>query len=76
MAYPNPATDLIKLIVKNYEVKNLSYQLNDANGSLLQDSKVESQETNISMQNLKPSLYFLKVTDNKKVLKTFKIIKK
>ena len=40
MAYPNPATDFIILIIKNYEVKNLSYQFYDINGSLLQDSKL------------------------------------
>lgn len=75
MAYPNPASDFIKLMIKNYEVDNLSYQLYDVNGSILQDNKIEGQETNISMLNLKPSVYFLKVTDNKKVVKTFKIIK-
>ena len=75
IAYPNPATDFIKLMIKNHDVGNLSYQFYNVNGNLLQDSKVESQETNISMQNLKPSVYFLKVTDNKKVVKTFKIIK-
>jgi hypothetical protein len=75
IAYPNPASDFIKLMIKNYEVDNLSYQLYDVNGSILQDNKIEGQETNISMLNLKPSVYFLKVTDNKKVVKTFKIIK-
>ena len=73
--YPNPAQDFVKLKIKNYEVENLRFQLYDINGSLLKDNKVEGQETNISMQNLLPSAYFLKVTDNNKVIKTFKIIK-
>jgi hypothetical protein len=73
--YPNPATDFFKLRIKNYEVENLRYQLYDINGSLLKDNKVEGNETRISMQNLLPSVYFLKVTDNNKVIKTFKIIK-
>jgi hypothetical protein len=75
MVYPNPATDFVKLKIENYEVKNLRYKLYDINGSLLKDNKVEGQEMNISMQNLLPATYFLKVTDNKKVIKTFKIIK-
>jgi hypothetical protein len=75
MVYPNPATDFVKLKIKNYEVKNLRYQLYDINGSVLQDNKVEGNETSISMQNLLPSVYFLKITDNNKVIKTFKIIK-
>jgi hypothetical protein len=73
--YPNPATDILKLKIENYEVKNLRYQLFDINGSLIKDNKVEGNETSIPMQNLLSSVYFLKVTDNNKVIKTFKIIK-
>jgi hypothetical protein len=73
--HPNPAQDFIILKIKNYEVVNLRYQLYDINGSLLLSNKVEGQEMNISMQNILPSVYFLKVADNNKVIKTFKIIK-
>jgi hypothetical protein len=75
VVYPNPTKDFVKLKIENYEVQNLRYQLYDINGSLIKDNKVEGQETNIIMQNLLPSIYFLKVTDNKKVVKIFKIIK-
>jgi len=75
VVYPNPATDFIRLKIENHEVQNLRYQLYDINGNILLSNKVEGQETNISMQNLKPSVYFLKVTDNNKVIKIFKIIK-
>jgi len=75
MVYPNPATDFVKLKIKNYEVLNLRYQLYDINARLLQDSKVEGNETNIVMSNYVSTTYFLKVTDNNKVIKTFKIIK-
>ncbi len=75
IVYPNPATDFIKLMIRNYEVKNLSYQLYDLNGSILQDDRIESNETQILMQNLKPSAYILKVIQGKKEIKTFKIIK-
>lgn len=75
MVYPNPATDYIKLNIKNYDVQNLRYHLYDINGILIKDNKVEGNETNISMQNLFPATYFLKVTDNNKVIKTFKIVK-
>jgi hypothetical protein len=56
-------------------VDNLSYQLYDMNGKLLQNRKVDGNETVITMGNLVPSTYFLKVTDNQKEVKTFKIIK-
>ena len=73
--YPNPATDFIKLKIKNYELQNLRYQLYDINGSILQDSKIVGNETTIVMSNSVSAIYFLKVTDNNKVIKTFKIIK-
>jgi len=73
--YPNPATDFIKLKIENYEAGNLRYQLYDINGNILLSNKVEGNETNIVMSNLVSATYFLKVTDNKKVIKTFKIIK-
>jgi hypothetical protein len=73
--YPNPATDFFKLSIKNYDVENLRYQLFDINGSLLQDNKIDSNEITISMQDLRPSTYFLKVIQGKKDIKTFKIIK-
>jgi len=75
VVYPNPATDFIKLKIENYEVKNLRYQLYDINGSLLQDNKIVGNETNIVMSNYMSATYFLKVTDNNKLIKTFKIIK-
>ncbi len=75
MVYPNPTTEFITLKIETYEVLNLRYQLNDIKGSLLQDNKIEGNETSIVMSSLLPATYFLKVTDNKKVVKTFKIIK-
>jgi Secretion system C-terminal sorting domain len=76
LVYPNPVTDNLKLEIKNYEIQNLRYKLYDNNGKLLQENKIEGNETNIIMNNLIPAIYFLKVTDNKKIVKTFKIIKK
>jgi hypothetical protein len=76
MVYPNPATDYIKLNIKNYDVQNLRYQLYDINARLLQDNKIGGNETDIVISNYMSATYFLKVTDNNKVIKTFKIIKK
>jgi hypothetical protein len=73
--YPNPATDFMKLKISNYNIQNLRYQLYDVNGSLLQDNKIEDNETSFVISNYVSAIYFLKVTDNNKVIKTFKIIK-
>ena len=75
IVYPNPTNDLIKLKIENYKLENLSYQVYDINGKLLQNKKTEGSETIISMSDFVPATYFLKVTDNKKEIKVFKIIK-
>ncbi len=74
-AYPNPTTDFLTLKVENYDNTNLSYQLFDMNGKLLENKKIDSNQTSIVMSNLVPASYFVKVTDNNKEVKTFKIIK-
>ncbi len=73
--YPNPATDFVVLKVEEYNSEKLTYQLHDMNGKLLENNKVETIETSISMENLTPAIYFLKVFDKQKLIKTFKIIK-
>jgi len=73
--YPNPTNNLVKLKIENFNLGNLSYELYDINGKLLQDKKTEGSETIISMADLVPAIYFLKVTDNTKEVKVFKIIK-
>jgi hypothetical protein len=78
LAYPNPTTDLLLLKVDastTLSIQSLSYQLFDMNGKLVHSKKIESSETSIAMSNLVPAIYFLKVLQSKKEIKTFKIIK-
>ena len=77
-AYPNPTTDFLILKVDasaSLSIQSLSYQLFDMNGKLLQNKKIEGNETSIVMSNLVPATYFVKVTEGNKEVKTFKIIK-
>lgn len=74
-AYPNPATDYLILHLDNSDISGISYQLCDMNGRLLESQMVERSETTISMNLYVPSAYFLKVIQNNKEIKTFKIIK-
>ncbi len=75
-AYPNPTTDFLTLKVENYKTDNLSYNLYDISGKLLDNKKIIDYETSIAMNNFLPSIYFLRVIDNNREVKTFKIIKK
>jgi len=74
-AYPNPTTDYLTLSIEEFDISNLSYQLYDKNGNLLQSGIISGNKTSIVMSNLVPASYFVKVNQGKKVVKTFKIIK-
>jgi hypothetical protein len=89
--YPNPTTDYLTLSIDEFDNSNLSYQLYDISGKLLQNKKITSKQTNIVMSNLVPATYFVRlIQENKEanpvksyevdtkqfnVVKTFKIIK-
>ena len=75
-AYPNPTTDYLTLEVKEFELSNMSFQLYDMSGKLLQSEKITGNQTSIVMSNLVPATYFVKVIQDNKEVKTFKIIKK
>ena len=85
-AYPNPTTDYLTLEVDNsvktnHDLSQLSYQLYDMSGKLLQGEKITGNQTSIVMSNLVPATYFVKVVVESshdlslKEVKTFKIIK-
>ncbi|MDD4673844.1 MAG: T9SS type A sorting domain-containing protein [Bacteroidales bacterium] len=74
-AYPNPATYYLTLEVRDFRLSNLTYQLYDMQGKLLQSERITGNQTSIVMSNLVPAIYFVKVIEGNKEIKTFKIIK-
>ncbi|MEI6580475.1 MAG: T9SS type A sorting domain-containing protein [Eubacteriales bacterium] len=77
-AYPNPSTDFLQLEVDastTLSIQSISYQLFDMNGKPLVNKKLEGKQTSIVMSNLVPTTYFLKVIQDNKEVKRFKIIK-
>jgi hypothetical protein len=75
LVFPNPTRGEVKLVIKTKDFDNLRFQLYDLNGTRIQDKKIDSEETEILMESLLPSTYFLKVLSGNKEIKTFKIIK-
>ena len=74
--YPNPTTAFVNLSIAKYNSENITYQLFDLNGRVIQSNKILEKETQISLENVANAIYLLTVSDNNKSLKTFKIIKK
>lgn len=74
-AYPNPTTDYLQLKVESEKLKDLSYQLYDMQGKLLQNEKLTGSETQINMSKYVPSTYFVRVIQGNQSIKEFKIIK-
>ena len=73
--FPNPVTDFLVLRVDQYDLENLSYQLFDLQGRIIKLGKVIGEETVIDMSVTAPSVYLLRILDNEKNIKTFRIIK-
>jgi hypothetical protein len=75
LVFPNPTRGEVKLVIRTKDFENLRFQLYNMNGIRLQDKKIDNEETEIIMDSLSPSTYFLKVLSGNKEIKTFKIIK-
>jgi hypothetical protein len=75
VTYPNPASDYVILALKNAQLTGLSYLLYDVLGKRLASGKVMEENTQITMKRFPIGTYFLKVIQNSKELKIFKIIK-
>jgi hypothetical protein len=78
LVFPNPTTDFVTINTKGLEFEKGKqfYQLYDIQGRILKQNRINQNETQINLNNLTASIYLLKVYDNNKVLKTFKILKK
>ena len=74
-AYPNPTIDNLTIEMHDNIISNLYFLLFDINGKLLQNNKIASKQESIIMNNLVPGIYFMKVIQDNRELKTFKIIK-
>jgi hypothetical protein len=75
IVYPNPTTSLLNLQVKGYSAAAIQYQLFDFNGRLLVRDKVSAATTTIQMEQYPNAVYLLKVLENNKEVKIFKIMK-
>ncbi|WP_196889626.1 T9SS type A sorting domain-containing protein [Aureivirga sp. CE67] len=72
--YPNPTKNY--LVLESKDTDNLNFQLIDVIGNVIENRKVNSESLNINLEKHPAAIYFLKITKNNQLVKTFKIIKK
>lgn len=77
VVYPNPTQHFVQLKISNYVIPDngLKAQLYDANGKLLEIYTVSDLLTQFDLSKYPTATYQLRVMENKRLLKTFKIVK-
>lgn len=75
-AFPNPTTDYLTLMADNFDFTHATIQLYDMEGRLLWHKAMATNEARISLQDFTAAIYILRIMDNQKEIKSFKIIKK
>lgn len=75
VAYPNPTTDYLNLNVGEQDFSTFNFDLFDITGKVIESKKITNSIETIRMEQLPNAVYFLRVSNNNKPIKTFKIIK-
>ncbi len=73
--YPNPTTDFVSLKVESSKVEGMQYTITDFSGRVLQTANFAGDIEQISFLNYAVGTYFISVTENNQLIKSFKIIK-
>jgi hypothetical protein len=74
-AYPNPATNYLKLSFPGYNNQTHTLRLIDQTGRLIILEKIKAEITRIDVHALASGIYFLQIAEKGQTVKTFKIIK-
>ena len=73
--YPNPTIDQLNIEVKGSNNDNITYQLHDLNGRLLDYGRFQNGNNTIEMNRFPQAIYLLKVIESTTNSRTYKIIK-
>ena len=78
IVYPNPTENIAQLQLNGFEIPSggLSAVLYDANGKRLQTFQITDDLTTFQIGHYATGTYYLELRDEKRVLKTFKVIRK
>lgn len=74
-AYPNPVSTTLIIHIDNPNIPNMSFSIISSSGSVVKSGQIYDFNTSVPVQELVASIYFLKIYDKNKSVKTFKIVK-
>lgn len=75
LVYPNPTLGNIQLFIDQPDLAEMQVELTDLQGKIIQRTIILTNTTNIEMESLNAGVYFVKVLQNNREIKTFKVIK-
>lgn len=73
--FPNPADEYILIRVEDLPLNDLTYQLTDLQGKMLETGSITRNETSIPMSRLGAATYLVRITQNNALINVYKIIK-
>ncbi|MCU7614440.1 T9SS type A sorting domain-containing protein [Chryseobacterium sp. GMJ5] len=76
LLYPNPFKDFLFVDFTTNDYRNSEFQLFDSSGKLLKEDKIKESKSEFNFSELPSAMYIIRINQNGKNIKTFKIIKK
>lgn len=78
IVYPNPTDNLVQLHINGFEIltNGFTSKLYNENGKVLQTLTVTNDLTTFQIGHYATGIYFLELSDGKRVLKTFKVVRR
>ena len=78
VVYPNPTENMAQLQLNGFDLPSggISANLYDGNGKMLQNFTITDDLTSFQIGHYATGTYYLELRDGKRVLKTFKVIRK
>lgn len=75
-AYPNPTHDYVNVSLMVENLTDFEYHIINAEGKLIYRQQMLNNEEQVSFVNQEAGLYFIRIFNSTKLIKTFKIVKK
>lgn len=74
--YPNPTSENITITTNLQDRDTYRYLVINLQGQAVKNGSIKSLQTLVNLKNLPPSLYLIKIIDQNRTIKTYKVTKR